>query len=184
ELHLAYQETTPAFEAEGRRTGLARLVQYLDLAEGATLGAGLSAARLEEAGRRAWRDLYGADLLLRIRDLSSRAYVLVQGELFARNLSGQADPAADGSRLGGYAQVLWRMSRAWALGARWESAPGEGTPLPGAENRVTALAAFLPSEFLRLRLQAAWDRLPGGQGGLEALLAVDFSIGAHGAHPF
>ena len=43
---------------------------------------------------------------------------------------------------------------------------------------------WYPSEFLRLRLQGAYDHRPAGQDGLEALLHVEFVIGAHGAHPF
>jgi hypothetical protein len=30
----------------------------------------------------------------------------------------------------------------------------------------------------------SYDRLPGGKEGLEALLSLEFAIGAHGAHPF
>jgi hypothetical protein len=46
------------------------------------------------------------------------------------------------------------------------------------------LAAWLPSEFQRIRLQVAYDRRPEGQDGLETLLQLEFGIGAHGAHPF
>jgi len=184
ELHLAYQETTPLEGEAARRTGTARLAQFFDLADGTTLGVGFSAARLDEPGAGAWRDLYGADLYLRLRDTTSRAYVALQGELYARRLSGSGDPAVDGTRLGGYAQALWRSSRAWAWGARWETAPTAAPGLSGPEHRYTALATWYASEFLRLRLQGSYDRLPGGQEGLEALLALEFSIGVHGAHPF
>jgi hypothetical protein len=37
---------------------------------------------------------------------------------------------------------------------------------------------------MRLRLQLAYDRLPQGRDGLEALLHLEFAIGSHGAHPF
>lgn len=191
ELHLAYQKTTPAFEPDGRRTGLARLSQYFDLAEGVTLGVGLSAARLDEpapslagASGGGWRDLYGGDLFLKVRPPEGRAYLAVQGELYARRLSGNADPALDGTQLGGYAQALLRPSAFWAVGARWEAAPAEGPGLSGPEHRWTALGSWYLTEFQRLRLQTSYDQLPGGRTGWEALLAVDFAIGVHGAHPF
>ncbi len=184
ELHLAYQDTVPGFETVGRRTGVAHLLQYFDVAEGTTLGVGLSAARLDEPGAGAWRDLYGADLFLKIRPPQGRAYLTLQGELFARRLSGLADAGQDGTRLGGYLQALWRQNAYWGYGVRWEGAPAAGPGLSGAENRWTALATWYPSEFQRLRLQVSDDRLPGGSTGWEALLAMEFIIGAHGAHPF
>ena len=54
----------------------------------------------------------------------------------------------------------------------------------GTEYRATALATWMPSEFQRIRAQVAWDRLPGARDGFEALVHLEFIIGAHGAHPF
>jgi len=184
ELHLAYQETSPVEGEAGRRTFVGRLSQFFNLSEGATIGVGLSGARLDEAGAGSWRDLYGADVYLKLRNPASRAYLALQGELYARRLSGTGDPATDGTELGGYAQAVYRASREWAFGVRWETAPSLAEGRPGPEHRFTALASWHPSEFMRLRLQGSYDRLPGGKAGLEALLALQFSIGVHGAHPF
>lgn len=184
ELHLAYQETTPLEGEPGRRTVTGRLSQFVELAEGATLGVGLSGARLDEPGAGAWRDLLGADLYLKLRRPSSRAYLALQGELYARRLSGTGGATGDGTRLGGYAQLVYRASREWAFGGRWETAPSLAEDRPGPEQRFTALATWYTSEFMRLRLQGSHDRLPGGKAGLEAILALEFAIGAHGAHPF
>ncbi len=184
ELHLGYQSTAPGFDTEGRRTGLVRLVQFADLAGGATLGLGFSGARLQEPGAGAWRDLFGADVLLKYRPPRGRAYLLVQGELFGRRLSGSADPAADGTKVGGYGYALVRTSAFWAFGARWETAPAGEAGDGGPEQRGSAIAIWYPSEFQRLRLQLGYDRLPGGKEGVEAILSAEFAIGAHGAHPF
>jgi len=184
ELHLAYQETTPIEGEPGRRTFTGRLSQFLALTDDATLGLGLSAARLDEPGAGAWRDLYGVDLYLKLRNPSSHAFLALQGELYARRLSGSGDPAADETKLGAYAQAVYRASREWAFGGRWETAPSLAEGLPGPEHRFTLLASWYTSEFMRLRLQGSYDRLPGGKEGLEALLALQFSIGVHGAHPF
>ncbi|HET6922841.1 MAG TPA: hypothetical protein VFI16_06810 [Anaeromyxobacteraceae bacterium] len=176
ELHLAWQEVAPGLAGGRQSTGLARLVQYLDLAEGTSLGVGLSGA-WKLSGLGGSKNLAGADLYLKIRPPRGRAYVALQGEMVAHNLAA----AGGGERAGGYLQALWRSSPHWAFGARYDDAPAVGG---GRERRWSALAGFLPSEFQRLRLQVSQDRLPGGRDGLEVLLHLEFGIGAHGAHPF
>ncbi len=176
ELHAAWQEVSPGLAGQPQSTALARLIQYFDLAEGTTLGVGLSGAwRLSGPGDT--RNIAGADLFLKIRPPQGRAYVALQGEILADDLGG----GGTGQQGGGYAQVVWRGSPHWELGARYDDAAAVGG---GRERRWSALAGFLPSEFLRLRLQVSEDLLPGDRHGLEALLHLEFAIGAHGAHPF
>jgi hypothetical protein len=189
ELHLAYQSLEPApvsfaedvEEPDAARAGTARLVNFIDLSDRLTLGAGASGALVEDGD--GWRDLAGADVYLKYRPGASRAYLAVQAELIWRRLRDLE--AAAGSDWGAYAQTVYNVSRRWAFGGRWERAPGvvDGS-LTGAEQRWSGLVSLAPSEFQRLRLQGGWARLPGGGDGLEALLAVEFAIGAHGAHPF
>jgi hypothetical protein len=52
------------------------------------------------------------------------------------------------------------------------------------DERVTALLAWLPSEFQRIRLEVSRDFVADGEDVLTALLNIEFGIGAHGAHPF
>jgi len=181
ELHLAGQVTTPVapvgMEAAGRRTAIGRLAQFFDLTESATLGVGLSGALVELPGDASER-LGAADLFLKIRPLRSRAYLAVTAELFARGLSGAESGQQD---LGWYAQAVWRQDAFWAYGLRYDRAPGVAG---GAEQRGSAILAYLPSEFLRLRLQGGVDRLASGRVGYEGILALEFAVGAHGAHPF
>jgi hypothetical protein len=187
ELHVAYQSLTPAFETQSHNGGTARLIQFFDVGEASALGLGLSGTHMSEAGTDASRDMLGADLFLKIRPPSTRSYVALQGEVLLRRISGQiaapagteAEPA--GTDWGGYAQALWRDGPYQAYGVRYERAPAASG---GPEQRVSALASWLPSEFQRYRVQVSYDRLPGGKDGLEALLHVEFAIGAHGAHPF
>ncbi len=176
ELHVAWQEVRPAWATEDRSTGLARLAQFFDLADGVTLGVGLShAVDLTVLGGS--RTLSGADLFLKIRPPAGRAYLALQGEVVAHNLGA----VGGGAEVGGYGQAVWRASRLWAVGGRYDDAPAVGG---GREQRWSALATYLPSEFMRLRLQGSWDRLPGGRDGPEVILHLEFAIGAHGAHPF
>ena len=176
ELHAAWQEVSPGIDGQPQSTGLARLIQYFDLSEATTLGVGLSGAwRLSGPGSP--KNIAGADLFLKIRPPSGRAYVALQGEILGDDLWG----AGQGRQGGGYAQVVWRPSPHWSYGVRYDDSAAVGG---GRERRWSALAGFLPSEFQRIRLQVSEDQLPGGRDGLEVLLHLEFAIGAHGAHPF
>jgi hypothetical protein len=181
EYHLAYQSVTPtAPGATGSRNGLfGRAVQFFDVGEVTTVGAGASAGAVdEEPGN---RELLGADLYVKRRLAMTGAYVALQGEAVARRLAGVGGAPA-GWEWGTYLQAVLRPTRRVGYGLRVERAPGvEGS---GAEFRTSGLAFLDLSEFQRLRFQAAWDRLPSGANGFEAITSVEFSIGAHGAHPF
>ena len=188
EVHLAYQSLAPGLDPGAHSAGLLRLSQFFDLGQATTLGVGLSGAVMDADGPDAWRDVLGADLFLKVRPPSTRAYLALQGEIVTRRLTGAAPAVASDSPLeragrawGGYAQALWRTGPFLACGGRYEWAPAVAS---GPEHRLTALASYMPSEFLRFRLQGSYDRLPGGRDGVEALLHAEFAIGVHGAHPF
>jgi hypothetical protein len=179
ELQVAAQNTAPEAGAEERLTGIARLLQYFSLSEATTLGVGLSAARRGEATG-AFRDLGAVDVYVRARPLESRSYVTLQAELYTRrfrNVEGE-------SGTGGYAQLFFRKDAYYGYGIRYDHAPAAGDAAPGAEQRFGAVGIWYPSEFQRLRLQISYDRAPDGRDGVEALLGLEFGIGAHGAHPF
>ena len=189
ELHLAAQGTRP-FDvpgAEARLTGVARLLQYFSLGEAATLGVGVSAARRDEASGGGFSDLGAVDAYVRFRPVASRAYLALQGELFARKFR---NVEAGRSDAGGYAQAFWRHDPYFGWGFRYDQAPvgpffgSVPTAADGTERRYGAVASWFPSEFQRLRLQVSYDRRPAGQDGVEVLLALEFGVGAHGAHPF
>jgi len=178
ELHLALQSVAPAEGDEARLTGVARLSQFFELADGATVGVGLSAARRDEAVGQ-FRDLAGADLFLKVRPPASRSYLTVAAELYARRFVGVPGVAEDLEE-GWWAQAFCRLGTYYGAGVRYERAPAEG----GDAQRAVALLAWLPSEFQRLRLEVSRDRQPGGAHVLQALVNLEFGIGAHGAHPF
>jgi len=188
EVHLAYQDTLPGFESVRQLTGVGRIIQYFDLADWATLGAGLSWAYFQAPTSTSWKNLAGADLFVKIRDPASRAYVTLQGEVFARQRAAQDLGQAS---WGGYGQLVWRLDREWELGARFDGAPFEYVPStspaplpPGTEYGYSLLGTFYASEFLRVRVQPSWQRLPGGANGIQVFASFEFSVGVHGAHPF
>jgi hypothetical protein len=170
ELHVAAQSTAPAEGDPERLTGVVRLAQFFPLGEKTTLGVGLSGG-LREEGAGDYRDLVGADLYVRWRPPATRTAVTLQGELFARRFTG----GEGGEDWGGYAQLFWRAGTYYGAGVRYDQAP--------VERRYTALGTWYLSEFQRLRMQVTRDDRPG-QAGWEALLHLEFGIGAHGAHPF
>jgi hypothetical protein len=189
EFHLAGQGVAPAEGDQERFTGLARLLQYFPLGDATTLGVGVSAARRDEASRGGFRDLGAVDAYLRWRPLHTRSYVALQGELYGRKLR-NVEGADTGTAGGGYAQVFWRQGPYYGFGVRYDDAPvgpefGVAEDVAaGRERRYGAIAAWLPSEFQRIRLQVSYDRRPGGRDGIEGLLALEIGIGSHGAHPF
>lgn len=187
ELHLSAQDVAPYEGDEERLLGLVRLTQFFSLGDETTLGLGLSAGRRDE-GAGQFRDLGGADLYLRWRPLVGRTAVTLQGELFGRRFRDVPDPADPalllGSDWGGYAQLFWRAGAHAGLGVRYDQAPTAGATAPGTERRVSALGTWYLSEFQRLRVQVTRDARPAGQDGWEALVHLEFGIGAHGAHPF
>jgi hypothetical protein len=181
ELHLAGQDTAPASGDPERFTGVARLLQYFTLGDATTLGVGLSAAWRQEQGPGASRQLGGADAYLRFRPLDSRSYLALTGEVYARRLRSVADQPS-GTHEGFWAQAFWRDGAYLGYGVRYERAPAFRAS--GTEQRTSAVATWFPSEFQRLRAQASWDQRPGSVNGWELLLALEFGVGAHGAHPF
>jgi hypothetical protein len=186
ELQLAAQTTAPFPGDDQRLTGTARLSQFLALSDAGTLGVGLSATRRDE-GSGAFRDLGAVDLFAKYRPPSGRAYVTLQGELYARRYRGGAS-ADGGDGWGTYAQLFWRRDEWYGYGLRWDRAPAAGAqptaPFSGIEQRWSAVGDWFLTEFQRIGLQVAYDQRPGGQEGWEALLHLEFVIGAHGAHPF
>ena len=182
ELHLAYQATLPGFEeGQPQLTGVARLIQFLDLSDSATLGVGLSWALFQAEAPEQWKNLAGADLYVKFRDPASRSSVVLQGEVYGRQLGGQSFGEA---RWGGYGQAVWRIDRNWEVGARYDNAPAPVAFAGGTQETWTALGSYYTSEFFRVRIQPSLVLLPEGQDGFQGLLTFEFTIGAHAAHPF
>ena len=159
---------------------MARLLQYFSLGEATTLGVGVSAARRDE-GTGAFRDLGGVDLYLRWRPLQGRSYLALQGELYAPEVP---ERHRGGSDAGGYAQLFWRQGAYSATACattrrrrRWRRARGRSAATasspPGSRASSSASGSRSPATSAR-----------AAPAGLEAILELEFGIGAHGAHPF
>lgn len=107
---------------------------------------------------------------------------------------GAATPGAavSGRQDGYYVQATYGIAPRWQLGLRYDAAgasnelteAGARSALPESTRGTVALS-WLPSEFSRLRLQAAKGRLDGGATELDqVMLSYTLSLGPHGAHRF
>jgi hypothetical protein len=134
-------------------------------------------------------DIVGTDLYLKYRPLEGASWtnIALTTEALARRRQVPGNLLAD---YGVYSTALWRFEERWAAAVRYEY--GSGMPgdyldpeWTGDRQRYTANVTFWPSEFSRLRLQGSVDRpawLPTPT--YAAFLAVEFVVGAHGAHAF
>ncbi len=171
--------------------------QFFPLSDDLSLLWGLSAATgPNPTGYRNRTDVWGTDVYLKYRPLQGTGFTFVsfQGELFYRRRQVPENLLSD---LSGYAQVVWRFDQRWAAGARYEF----GTPALGLDGRlaedpldpewnalrqrVSANLSFWPTEFSRVRLQAATDAAGWKeQPDYSVFLAMEVVMGAHGAHAF
>ena len=147
--------------------------------------AGLSEAdTLDSNGRRTL--LAGGDLYLKYMPpnhvLNYFAFS-VQSEYFWRRTSADgANPVQTDA--GFYAQIVAQLARRLHLGARFDQLGIPASALQPKGDRISGMVMFTPSEFSRVRLQGEREKVDSGGAIYEALLLLEFSVGAHGAHPF
>jgi hypothetical protein len=126
------------------------------------------------------------DLYLKYRPPNRvRSYfgLALQAEYFWRKIlaAGESPAFVD---TGAYAQLVLQLSRRWHTGGRFDQVGLARSERQPRGARVSAMAMFTPSEFSRLRLQGQREKVDLGGPVYEALLLLEFAIGAHGAHPF
>jgi hypothetical protein len=141
--------------------------------------------------------LVGTDMYLKWKPANvSGGYssVALQAETIFRHFtSGDGlDSEWDG---GMYAQIVAQVSRRWFLGVRGDLIGLPTSSLTGRTERAGVSLTFQASEFARVRAYGEYEHAetmaagallptvrPGD--GLAAVLQLEISIGAHGAHPF
>jgi len=121
-------------------------------------------------------------LVYRWKPLSGRPYrsFILRSELFR---SRREQPDGRQSSRGFFVGGDYQLSRRWFAGARYEFSDRAADD--GLRDRGEAVTlTFWPSEFSQLRGELRRRRYAGGITANEALLQLQFSIGAHGAHSF
>lgn len=136
--------------------------------------------------------LAGGELYLRWRPVADadRSFVALQAEWLYRHRTGVGEASGDLADHGGYAQLAWGLSGRWQIAARTEYGSGNaGDPLDPdwteGRTRHSVVAAWLPSEFSRIRLQGSVDQPQWADEPVwGVMLGLETSIGAHAAHPW
>ncbi|WP_208726669.1 zinc-regulated TonB-dependent outer membrane receptor [Corallococcus terminator] len=171
--------------------------QFFPLSDDLSLLWGLSAATgPNPTGYRNHTSIYGTDVYLKFRPITeaSAQQLVLQAEVIYRRRQVPEELLSD---WGGYAQTVWRFSNRWATGVRYEFGTAAKTQEGRVANdpldpewiadrqRISASVTFWPTEFSRLRLQAATDRVGWrATPDYSAFLALEVVTGAHGAHAF
>lgn len=162
--------------ASGKSSGLL-------LADGTTSGVGRDT------------QLYGADLYLKWKPANvAQGYesLALQAEAILRRIG--AGDGLDGEWDGGaYAQIVAQFGRRWFLGIRGDIVGVPSSSVLARTERVGASLTFQASEFSRVRAYLEAEHAGGTSALLPqvrpewapaAFLQLEYSIGAHGAHPY
>ena len=92
-------------------------------------------------------------------------------------------PIGPSTGTGFYVSGDYQFARRWYAGARYD-ASDRAVDLSLRDRGGSASLTFWPSEFSQVRGQYRRTVYAGDQVANELLFQLQFSIGAHGAHPF
>jgi hypothetical protein len=178
-------ESEGLFDAPGRSdlSYLAQYRAYRDFGDdhnielGATWGRGSNGTT-----ERAKTTLENIHLVYRWKPLSGRPYrsFVLRSELFR---SGREQPGGEQSSRGFFVGGDYQLARRWFGSARYEFSDHADDDTKRDRGEAVTLT-FWPSEFSQVRGELRRRRYAGGITANEALLQLQFAIGAHGAHPF
>ena len=127
-------------------------------------------------------ELGNTHLVYRWKPLRGKPYrsFILRSELF---LSRREQEGPTQKATGFYVSGDYQLSKRWFVGARYEFSDRASDA--NARDRGEAVTlTFWPSEFSQVRGEYRRRRYAEGVEANEALIQLQFSIGAHGAHPF
>jgi hypothetical protein len=169
--------------ARGDLSYLAQYRAYRDFGDdhnvelGATWGRG-SNGTTEDAKT----TLENIHLVYRWKPLQGRPYrsFILRSELYR---SRRQQPGGTQTSRGFFVSGDYQLARRWFAGARYEFSDRANDQAARDEGEALTVS-FWPSEFSQVRGELRRRRYAGGITANEALLQLQFAIGAHGAHPF
>jgi hypothetical protein len=126
--------------------------------------------------------LFGVDATLRWKPLSRAIYHSFVGRSevvwsHRQQFGGRQDA------MGYYVSGDYQFARRWFVGGRYDRS-GHADDASVVDNGASALLTYWPSEFSQVRGQYRRTNYEEGPAANELLFQFQFSIGAHGAHPF
>jgi hypothetical protein len=180
---------------------------YSDITENTNLDVGVSYARgHNDLGSAFITSLYGIDATLRYKPLRRAIYksFIGRGEFIWSERQQPAGPACPiGTCVAGlgpnfqrafgfYTSGDYQFARRWFAGVRFDRSD-RARDARITDDGTSVVLTYWPSEFSQLRGQYRFTRygapfmapfVPGKDDAQELLLQLQFSLGAHGAHPF
>ncbi len=156
---------------------------YRDITESTNVDLGFSYARGHNDVGSAFRtQLFGTDLTLRWKPLRRAIY----HSFVSRSEFVWSDREQMGSvqrAFGLYTSGDYQLARRWFVGGRYDfSDRAQAANL--TDSGFSTVLTYWPSEFSQLRGQYRFARYAGGHDASELRFQLQFSLGAHGAHPF
>jgi hypothetical protein len=178
-------EIHPLFKATAKSdvSAVAHLRTYKDITESTNIDLGVSYARgHNDLGSNFLTQLYGIDATVRWKPLRRSIYhsFVGRGEFI---WSQRQQLPFEQRAFGFYTSGDYQLGRRWFLGARYDhSDRPEAANL--TDHGASLVLTYWPSEFSQVRGQYRFTRYADNIDAHELLMQVQFSLGAHGAHPF
>jgi hypothetical protein len=175
-------ENVFASHRPGDLSYVGHLRAYRDITENANIDAGVSYARGQSFFVDDHSTLVGVDATFRWKPLQRSIYHSFVGRsevIWNRT----PHPVGPSSGSGFYVSGDYQFARRWFAGARFD-ASDRASDLALRDHGGSASITFWPSEFSQVRGQYRHTTYAGDQQANELLFQLQFSIGAHGAHPF
>ncbi len=157
---------------------------YRDLSESTNLSLGVSYARGHSViGPDVINQLYGIDATLRWKPLRRAIYksFVGRGEYIWSRIS-QSNLTQTPS--GYYVSGEYQFARRWFAGARFDRSQRVDQLTLAQDTGGSLVLTYWPSEFSQIRGQLRRTKYGESTIANEFLFQFQFSIGAHGAHPF
>ena len=164
-------------------SAVAHLRGYRDLTESTNLDIGASYARgHNDLGSRYLTQLYGVDATVRWKPLRRSIYHSFVGR--SEFIWSQREQLPHLQRsFGFYTSGDYQLGRRWFAGARYDRSD-RSRDAALTDSGASLVLTYWPSEFSQLRGQYRLTRYAEHFDAHEFLMQLQFSLGAHGAHPF
>jgi hypothetical protein len=181
-------QTVFTASTKGDVSTVAHLRGYKDLTDSTNLDLGVSYARgHNDVGSNFITNLYGMDATLRWKPLRRSIYhsFIGRSELIWSQREQLPTVLLAGLQrsFGMYASADYQLGRRWFVGGRYDWSERARDMLQ-KDSGVSAALTYWPSEFSQIRGQYRFTRYDGNFQEHQLLMQVQFSLGAHGAHPF
>jgi hypothetical protein len=156
---------------------------YKDLTESTNVDLGVSYARgHNDLGSAFLTNLYGVDATIHWTPLRRTIYHNFVGR--AEFVWSRRDELPMQQRaFGFFTSGDYRLNRRWTVGGRYDRS-GRARAANLTDDGFSALLTYWPSEFSQIRGQYRFTKFAEGKQDNELLFQFQFSLGAHGAHPF